>query len=488
MSLLAIVFVVASVCAIGLAVQLVVLAPRQRPGWVGALSEGFVLGVVLVGAGLWAMGGVHLQTALSAVIGVGVIAGALSAFLLWRQRQLAAAHGTAKSGEVAGPNTRSEPVSWAARFAAALLLVLFVALWMQSQSLPVLAWDAWHAWLDKSKVWFFAERFVSFKELNDWWLDESADTRFAIASRYPQALPRLWAVVQFAAGRWSDAHLAPMWCLLWLSLGGILFSALRRVGQSLSTAICWVLALLSIPMVIAHASLAGYADLWLATAVLACVVHASEALRGQRRHALLALIYLLLMPTIKLEGAVYALIIAVAFVLAMMPKGLRFGLPVAAALALGGGMLLGGVQLPIPGLGVVGWKWGQIDVPLVGQLVLTWRGVGDRVLESMFLLPNWSLLWWLLPLGLWATRRAWSEARYHFAVFALGAAAAFHFLLFCFTDAAAYAESLTSLNRLWLHVVPCWVWLFGAHLSAPAQAYGRASRSDLRPAEVGTAG
>ena len=178
--------------------------------------------------------------------------------------------------------------------------------------------------------------------------------------------------------------------------------------------------------------------------------HGAEALRGQWRHAWLAGLYLLLLPAIKLEGAVYALLLAVAFVLAAMPVRWRYSTLGVVLAALVVGVWLGGVLIPVPGLGTVGLKWGMISAPVVGELPLYWRGVGGR---------------------------QWRAQHYQFALLALLSAAAFHFLLFCFTDAAAWAESLTSLNRLLLHVVPCWVWFVATGFNRPQAPYGRAGQS-----------
>ena len=463
------------VIAGGTAVRCAALGlPSSARAWWAALADGVLLGPLLLGGLLWWAGDWPLTQALTTICVLGAVGVAGLLLMGWRRhRQRAPA--------VSGPGPAKampEPAVWLAggwqqQALKAWLLLLALALLTQSLALPVLAWDAWHAWLDKSKLWFFAGRFVELQSFATWLASEPGANRFAIATEYPQGLPRLWAVLQFAAGHWQDAHLLPIWNLLWLALGGLLWHSLRveRVGALAAWA--WVLGLLSLPMVLAHASLAGYSDLWLASAILAFCVHASAALRGQPRHWLMVALYGLLLPTIKLEGAVYLLLMLVALGFAILPGRLRLWLAAAGLLAVAGTLAMGGFDLPLPGLGVVGLKWGLISVPVVGELPIYWRGVGGRVLESMLLLPNWSLLWWALPFALWWGRRRLLQRNVLFVLAGLLFAASFHFVLFCFTDAAAWAESLTSLNRLLLHVAPSWVWLMAVALRSEPAPYGR---------------
>jgi hypothetical protein len=215
-------------------------------------------------------------------------------------------------------------------------------------------------------------------------------------------------------------------------------------------------ALLTLPLVTAHASLAGYADLWLAAAILAAGQHAARfAASGSPRAAVHALLFAVLLPTIKLEGAVWSLLIVVALALWLVPRRWRLHAGLGAAgVATAAVLLLPRIYLPVPGLGPVIVEGASITVPVVGQLDLFLRDVGRTVAQSLFLLPNWSLLWYLLlPLVAWR----WRQLR-HPDVAMLGLLLAlgmlFLFVLFFFTDASRWAENLTSLNRLLMHLVP----------------------------------
>jgi hypothetical protein len=70
-------------------------------------------------------------------------------------------------------------------------------------------------------------------------------------------------------------------------------------------------------------------------------------------------------------------------------------------------------------------------------------------------LPNWHLLWYLVPVAIVLRWRLFATDRVARSLGAmLGACAAFLFVLFFFTEASAWAENFTSANRLILHVVP----------------------------------
>jgi hypothetical protein len=87
---------------------------------------------------------------------------------------------------------------------------------------------------------------------------------------------------------------------------------------------------------------------------------------------------------------------------------------------------------------------------------LAWHGAAFMgVLNSLFVQPNWHLLWWIAPIIVvwrWRALRAADVTR-QLGAFLL-AGLAFLLFLFVFTDAASFAESYTAINRLLMHLVP----------------------------------
>jgi hypothetical protein len=107
-------------------------------------------------------------------------------------------------------------------------------------------------------------------------------------------------------------------------------------------------------------------------------------------------------------------------------------------------------------LGWVEITHGRIVVPALGDYAMHFNADAlSSLLNSLFVQPNWHLLWWLAPgIALWRWRALRDDAALrHLAAFVL---LGFAFLIFLFTctDASRWAESYTAVNRLILQLVP----------------------------------
>jgi hypothetical protein len=428
--------------------------PRQASGWLLAAGEGYLLGVLLIGNALWLAGDVSTDALFVRTL-PWLLAASLALFVLAFRLRRPAAFGPDIGREPASPRERTLAVQ-----IALLLAGVFLVIAIQAYTLPTLTWDAWNAWLAKAKGWTHAGAFLPVVNLPVW-LATTDTVLSAVAAGYPEAIPRYATWLASAVGRWHDGSVHLAWPLLWAALGCMLAAALRLRGIGPGTAAVAALFLLTLPLITAHASLAGYADLWLAAAMLAASHHAARCIAGQRQAALPALVFALLMPTIKIEGAIWLLLLAASVGLWSLRPRWRWSLLASVAVVLPLLLLwLPSLVVPVPGLGAVVVEADAITVPVVGRLELFWRGVGGTVAQSMLLLPNWSLLFWLAPLVvLWRWRCLAAPAHGMLAMLLL-LGASFLFVLFFFTDAARWAEDLTSLNRLLLHLVPLLVyWL-----------------------------
>lgn len=423
------------------------------------LGAGYVLGCLGWGVGLrWVSSDASVAGLFGATAGwlvLLVVASAAVAHLLHRPR---AAIGRAPTATTSGAFA---PWSWYEIVLLGALVLLGVLILWQAVLLPTVAWDAWNAWQSKAKGWSGADRLLPVVAPLVWTSDPPGSAVASVAAHYPETLPRLMAWLASAVGGWDEAAVHLPWPGLWIALGALLFGLQREAGVARAQSLLVTGFVLALPLVMAHATLAGYADLWVATLLLLVLAQGERWLHLRRwQDAVPFVVTALLLPAVKLEGAVWLLCIAAAWGLAWLPRRLRWlGIGVG-ALVLGAILLLGGMSLPVPGLGWVELGWGRIVVPGMGELDLFWRPVLAPVLSALFLRENWNLLWYLaLPL-LWFARTGLRQPSLAGLGMFFVLAFAFQALLFFFTDASRWAENLTSLNRILLQITPAFVyWL-----------------------------
>lgn len=434
--------------------------PRNGFDWSAALGAGYLGGVALWGVLLGAFRALppaSLFPALAAWLGLAVLL--LLGLVWWR------APGTTVAPSPRSALSRHE---WVAIALATLLLACAAAaIPPQATQLPTLSWDAWNAWLAKSKAWYHAEHMLDVVAYEAWRDAPPGTSLTATAHFYPEALPRIAVWVASAAGGWSESVAHLPWPLAWVALGLACFGYLGRAGCRGAHAALSAAALLTLPLVTAHATLAGYSDLWLAGVVMLAGFHFIAWFeRRNWRDAAATAAFALLGVALKLEAAVWLACFIAAFALALLPRRWRWAVLLAGPLLWAAALPFGGLRLPLPGLGVVRFDWGLIEIPTRGTMTLAWRPVLDEFVQALFLLPNWSLLWYLAPLLLALRWRALREQRGLAALAGfLAIGYAFLFVLFFLTDAAAWAENFTSVNRVLMHIVPltlCWLSLLWA--------------------------
>lgn len=436
--------------------------PRGLHGVCAGLGAGHLLGSIGWGWLLRFFEGAPTRTLyvdIAPWLGVGATVAVALAVVAMRR--------STRAVEVAPPTSRERA------FIALVLLLLaasFAALLLQAVALPTLAWDAWNVWIGKAKAWYFAGSMQPIVSLDAWIAAAPGEALNTIAWNYPDALSRHALWLTSAAGAWDEGSIHLAWPLAWAALGLACFGYLGLAGCRTPLALAATAGLLTLPMLTAHAALAGYADLWLAAALMLAALHAARALRQRTlKNIAAALLFAALLPAVKTEGGVWLGCLLAAALLAALPVRVRW-------MGLGAGLALwllalpwGGLRLPVPGLGLARLGWAEIELPRYGTLPLTLRPVLDEFVQAMFLLPNWSLLWYLAPLLMTLRWRALvaTRERTTLGIF-LGLGYAFPFVLFFLTDAAAWAENFTSLNRVLLHIVPISVVWLALAWSTPA--------------------
>lgn len=368
--------------------------------------------------------------------------------------------------DLIGATRAAQPSSAQERWIIGLTVVLLaltgLLILQQAIALPSLSWDAWNAWLAKSKAWYYVGSFVEAQSLEAW-RDAPAGTSITTTAWiYPEALPRFAVWLASASGGWNEWAVHAAWPLAWAALGLACFGYLGLAGCRTLPALLTAAAILTLPLITAHAALAGYADLWLAALLMIVGFHLLRWFQHRSwRDALAAVLLAGLLLAVKLEGAVWLACLVAAVGLALLPPRWRWGVLLAGPLLFAVALPFGGLRLPLPGLGVVRFDWGLIEIPTHGAMNLTWRPVLDEVMQALFLLPNWSLLWYVAPIVLvlrWRALRSERELKALGGFLALGYS--FLFVLFFLTDASAWAENFTSINRVLMQIVPITVvWL-----------------------------
>ncbi|MGH8042591.1 MAG: hypothetical protein ACREPN_11160 [Rudaea sp.] len=433
------------------------LNPVRRAGWLAAAcGHGLVFGLLLAAAATAVFARADTAHAwLHAAPPLGILAAIAAVVAWWRMR-----------GRASLPCTKVEKSpKWIIGLLALAMASLVWRGWLALREIllrPTFPWDAWDAWAVKSKTWFLLGHYAPFVSMHDWLAQPTRELYTSIAWAYPATLA--WMQVWFAsaAGGWIEPQVNLPWFALGIGLLVAHYGQWRALGLDRTRALAAMYALGSLPLLDVHVALAGYADLWLATvlgfAVLAWLRWQRERDRGQ---AIVFVVCALLLPAIKLEGAIWLLLLAAMAGYAALPVRWRRAALAAAAAVLTLALLLPHWRLPVPGLGWVDATRAAITVSAVGTYQLQFHADAlTSWVNSLLVQPNWHLLWWLAPvIAVWRWRelRAQADLRHLGAFVLLG----FGFLLFLFvyTDAARWAESYTAINRLILHIVPATVTL-----------------------------
>jgi hypothetical protein len=442
----------------GIAVYLV-LSPARVSGWrASAAGYGFLFGMLLVAAftALFAR-----TSAVPVWIGASgcLVTILVAAGIVVRRRWQAA------PASAASPSTlpRWQQAALAALVGSLLFRGAIVAreIWLR----PLFPWDAWSAWAVKPKTWFLLGHYVPFASMADWLHSAQANLYTEVAWHYPEALA--WIELWFAnaAQGWNEPLINLAWLGLWAALLVGHYGQWRALGMSRVQGLVFVYALGSLPLLTAHVALAGYADLWVAiTFGFAVLAWIRWLQRREREQLALALICALVLPWLKMEGWVWAACLLGAIGFGTLPARMRWSLAIAAAVLFVVLVPLGGLRLLCLWTGVMNAD-GSLAVPAIGplSLVLTlhWRpGAFGGAAETLLAQPNWHLLWWLAPAVIvWRWHILIAHDWLRLPALLLGICTSLLLILFLFTDASAWAQSFTAINRLVLQIAPAWMTL-----------------------------
>jgi len=321
----------------------------------------------------------------------------------------------------------------------AWLALRFVLLLNEVLQRPLYPWDAWTQWSTKARVWYELKTMVPFVTASDWFGAPGAGAYFDAAPHYPATIPltQVWSALLL--GRWDDALINLPWWLTAVAFGVALYGFFRRQQMNALFALVGVWLVLSLPILDTHVALAGYADLAMGTYFTLAALAAFAAVRTRSPvDWLLALVLGCACVLIKNPGKVWLLMLLPGLVAAAVPRyGNRFAagcFAVAAILAL---------ELTQHGVTLLGYQLKlEYDMP--------WRGL----LDAWFAYANWHLLFYgAAAMAILARRELLSR---ELAPLTITVAAGLAFLIFgfAFTNARAWVEDQSTVNRATLHLAP----------------------------------
>ena len=403
------------------------------------IGAGFFVGQFLLTLWMRALAVAGISFGRVSIGGALLAATAILAWLAWRRhRNMLVDVLRAAPRGLAGSDLPKE--QRALRYAIVAWLALrFALLLIEVLRRPLYPWDAWTQWATKARVWYGERTMVPFVDASQWLAAPGTNLWFDAAPHYPGTVPltQVWSATLL--GRFDDALINLPWWLTAIAFGFAVYGFLRGRGLGRVGALVATWLVLSLPILDAHVALAGYADLAMATYLTLTAFAALRFVQSRRASDLvLALVLAAACTVIKNPGKIWILMLLPGLVAALVPRyGLRlagavFALAAAAALV-----------LTRTGLTILGYHL-QLDFDM------PWNGLA----EAYFMFANWHLLFYgALAVAVLAWRRLLSP---ELASLTLIVAAGLAFLMFgfAFTNARAWVEDQSTVNRATLHLAP----------------------------------
>lgn len=419
---------------------------RPQTLWSIKLGYGFILGLLLTTLLL------RLLAAMTMLVfwPVAVVLLVLGLAGIWYARQQPWQAAAIPAGE------QSSGERWLALLLLVLILLRLTGLGWELALRPVYPWDAWTTWSVKARVWFELRELVSFVDAQRWLADSTGMLYTIDAWRYPDMMPLIQVWTALAIGEWNE----PLQQLFWLACAlalALAFYGQARLWQAPPwLALVFTYFLLSLPLLDTHTALAGYADLWLATAFGLAALAFWQWLRTRDSfQGGLVLLMVLASMLLKSEGAVWVLVFLPALLLVWLPVRLLWGLGASVLLVLLVWLGSGGVVFDWPGWGTIRLTPTLLELPYIGRFELGFAGQWWPFVHNFFILDNWHLLWYGL-LALWLLSLPRLVCNRRLALYSVPVLTLFIllFVLFFMTDARQWTEQYTTLNRLFLHMMP----------------------------------
>ncbi len=339
----------------------------------------------------------------------------------------------------------------------AILAVRFAGSALEIIWRPLYGWDAWMNWAPKAKVWFAHKSLVPFVSPGAWLHGASLKGAYALGAwKYPPAVPLIQLWMALGLGYWNDSLISLPWLLCGMALGLAFYGQARQVGGSPLSVLVFTYFLLSPPLLDTHVALGGYAELWMATVYgLAAMAFIQWLRGGDRKQGLLALIFILMCPLIKVPGLVWMLTFIPALLVFWLPRKVLWALLALVGVGVIAVVINGGVQFALPGIGKIHIGFHELSLPYLGVYRFQFHPVWQAFLDSFWVLDNWNLFWYLwVGVFVLCLQHLFCKPYLTASTTLVAMAFAFIFLVFFFTKRYVWALHYTQINRAVLHMIP----------------------------------
>lgn len=351
---------------------------------------------------------------------------------------------------------------------AALIVYRYTTIAQEILLRPLYAWDAWMNWAPKAVVWFQNNELTPFVSPGNWLQQTGEPAAYTLGAhkawKYPLTVPliQLWGML--AAGDWDNTAINLPWLMGPVALGMALYGHLRLSGASilLSTLACY--ALLNLPYLNVQTALAGYADSWVAIAFGGAIFALHEW--GEHRqwpYALLALILAIICTQLKIPGLIMGGIVLLVLVTSIIRPGKKTStFLLAAALLCLVYMAAIGIEFSIANIGRIEISPEGIVLPYIGRYDLDYHPIHSAMVNTIFLMLNWNILWYVLCLLAVAKIIQWRKPLLpalapSLELRALSLTLLFIFFVYYFTNRYEFATDYTQVNRALIYSIPIMV-------------------------------
>ena len=342
---------------------------------------------------------------------------------------------------------------------AALLIMRFSTIFLDTAIRPLFAWDAWMNFAPKARVWFELLELRSFISPEDWLRADNPEA-YTLGNpqawSYPITVPLIMFWHALGLDTWRDDLIKIPWLICGIALALALYGQLRQFELPRHQAMICVYLLMSMPYIGIHMLLGGYADLWLATTV--CLSFLSFLRWRESRQwqdLLLILVLVLLGTSIKHPGFLWGALLLLTLVIDRLGKW-GFLAFIGFCTAAGVAVFVIGIDWHLPQIGRIALSAQEIIIPYRGAYDIEFRDISQALIQSFFLQPNWHVFWYavvlLLPLGMLTGRM-----RFHHLGPLLFVLMSMSTLLLIFYFIPRYSKealNMVTFNRSLLHITP----------------------------------